>query len=576
MAAHTMQHTLPLLCSGAEADHSHLIESHPVALSSPASDGAHSAAHLTSSDTSREPSFSQQKSMLVPAHSESVLEQHAADSHSNSLNAGPLCPDPHAHLDGTPAQPHSDVADLAHAQPQPQPPSEVGHALPQPSQAQQHATHNQGQGSSPRQSAIYKLRSISVKHLITPKANPTDTTPTSGRPVAGAETAQSNRDLCSPETGAGKAAGALPLHVAGMSGSNETGNAGGALLSPRRSISLAKLRSQSLAKQPTAPHTVRQTVHATATSTAALSETPGPLIKPEAVSLRSPQRQALPRPEAGPALAALTKPSVSHSADSAAEPVEVTDIDVVMLPGTSEPAVNGAGTDMHVATATLLHPVTQQQGANRLTPGAHPVRVSISATDTRASLTLEVSEASWKGQASSSAVSADQRHTGHAVTAVPLHNGLQLDSHPAFQGPPDSTLASNGLHLAQDTDQQRQQADRQLLAVSAAALSQHPHNPADQLDDSETCNEAIASLERGQANEQLLHDKKDPASSPARRGTSGQGLLGKLEGSLRNLLFKSRSQPVATSAVRTHDQPMTCKKQHVLRPQPHIHSRMVQ
>ena len=502
--------------------------------------------------------------------------------------------------------------------------SSAGTSAPQPSgaalssQSEQHISEGVVQsgggasqggltplGSSPRQSAIHKLRSISVKHLfgIKPviaedplvRANDVDghssgtmQDPTTAVPaVLPAATVPATVPQAAAAGSSAAMSNTADLLVAIPPDAKHAGSSttGGAPLSPRRSISLAKLRSHSLAKQ--LPGTTSQPQAFTPFSQPPHSPTLNGFSPPlPTTAVRQPQSTPQP-PQAshyssavlGSAAATMVHDPLqgfdAHSAcaktttvaqhapgqqASAGTAVELADIDVMLL--------QEAGS----ASAPALAP---QLRAECVSPGDPSVRVSISADGQRASLSLQVTKESEAAGQTMQGYAGPSHSLSHSTSPVPDAATENADALLATAQMPDS-MQANAVQLEHQGTTANQSSWTGKVVSMGVQTAHHHHMQPDQayqqpllhpLEEPQShlwrvghapqANTAEDdSLSGNSQVEQQLHTgtlsnaKHLSASvSPGKKSKSGQGLLSKLEGGLRSLLYKSKSQPMQQAMV---------------------------
>ena len=663
--------------------------SHPLLLDSPHSDGAHSAAHLTSSDASQATSSPHQQStnsLLDTVHSQGrrhsfeasspsgETSQQAEDSGGHPVQASPAgtirqrAPSRHSEaapdsatavgslLDQEtsshssalygpapdmpmstcstsddmymPADEHQTSTDLLHVGE----PVNQHTALEAEQLSKPHTTGEpsmgqlQPQGSSPRKSAIHKLRSISVKHLfgikpLTPEGPTAALTrpgPTEGH-IAELSTVviQSSAGPAGSAQQAATTTGLVALPgrdhrtTSPPEGTLAGSNATNAIpLSPRRSISLAKLRTHSLGKQlPVLSNPTQQpqstpsvSIHAFGTHkpSMALSAALHPRASPEPAPHNSPD--ALPSSVAGsnqipgkdtsmyavtPAPAASVQPMQTLQA-SASTAVDLADINLVVLhdassapAGASAPAAAPA-----VASGVVGQDLPQDVYVPVL---SQAVRVSISADGQRASVTLQVADGAATAEHDTEIfAAADAGVKGLKSPSVMPHcqdtfvpvgeDSRRSDAHAASttalasSGQPDDSVRADAAQLKklqkklaqsisssaiQSAGEHHMQANQPMQQF----VPQQPHaqplpSPAGDISAVAAAAKECATV-TGRLDGDLSQPRPEGASqqpfscsSSSKKGKSGQGLLGKLEGGLRSLLYKSRSHSIQQTTVR--------------------------
>lgn len=682
------------MAAGVSPSQQQQLGSHPLLLDSPHSHGAHSAAHLTSSDASQATSSPHQQStnsLLNTVHSQArrhssvasspsrETSQQAGDSGGHSVQASPAgtirqlalshhseaepdsatavgslldqetsshssalyspAPDMPMSTCSTsddiymPADEHQTSTDLLHVE------EHVNqhivleaeqlskpHTIGEPSMGQL-----QPQGSSPRKSAIHKLRSISVKHLFgikaltpeAPRAALTRPGPTEGHIAElSAVLIQSSAGIAGSAQQAATTTGLVALPgrdhrttsppEGTLAGSNATN---GIPLSPRRSISLAKLRTHSLAKQlpvlsnPTLQpqSTPSDSIHAFATHKPSMALSAGLHLRanPEPASHNSPH--ALPSSVAGSnqipcqdtsmyavttAPAASVQPMQTLQA-SASTAVDLADINLIVLHDSSS-APAGASAPA-AAPAVASGAVGQDLPQNVYVPVlSHAVRVSISADGQRASVTLQVADGAATAEhdtqsfAAAAADAADAGVKGLKSPSVMPHcqdtfvpaGGDSQRSHAhaasttalASSGQPDDNVRADAAQLKKLQKNTAQSISSSAIQ-SAGERHMQAHQPmqrfvpqqhhAQPLPSPAGDTSAVAAAAKECATEtgRLARDLSLPlpegasqrpfsGSSSSKKGKSGQGLLGKPEGGLRSLLYKSRSHPIQQTTVR--------------------------
>ena len=502
---------------------------------------------------------------------------------------------------------------------------------------------SQGQtplGSSPRQSAIHKLRSISVKHLFgikpviaenpdatlvrangadghssgtvqylaaaaVPAATVSATVPATVLATVPATmlatmsaTMSATMPATMPQAAAGGSAAVLSntadLMVVSPDAKHAgSSTAGGAPLSPRRSISLAKLRSHSLAKQ--LPGNTSQPQAFTPVSKPPQSPTlNGGNTPVPTTAVRQPQSTLYP-PQAShyssvafrPVAAAIVHDPLqdfdAHNAcvkantvaqhapgqqASAGHAVELTEIHVVLL--------QEAGS----ASAPALAP---QLRAECVSPRNRSVRVSISADGQRVSLSLQVtrdSEAAWQtvqGYAapshslscSTSPVPDAATANAHAALATAQMrdlvqaNAVQLGHQgtTASQSSWTAKVASMGVQTAHHCDMQPDQAYQPppLYPLEESQTDLWHVGQAPRANTAEDDSLSGNSQGEQQLQTRTVTDANHLSASvsPGKKSKSGHGLLSKLEGGLRSLLYKSKSQPMQQVMV---SEPLGCSR----------------
>lgn len=411
-------------------------------------------------------------------------------------------------------------------------------------------------GSSPRQSAIHRLRSISVKHLfgIKPSATETATQPETSMgscntsinepPMSALVTAalaeqnekavrQQNAELHTIGV-QGPAMSAMP--IPGVTPGQDQGQAGphdkagacsniavSAQLSPRRSISLAKLRSQSLAKGSLQPHAQssldvgydQDHAHSSDSRQATLAAKPSTHSpQPHQTSNADVQHHLLlpgiVHYAGQPDVMSAAPTSVQEHQAAACAPVNLSDIDLGMSPEGSNVMAGDSVTDW-----------SRTERAEVLT---QPVKVSISTDGQRASMSLEVTDTQSEMQvplvdtqlsATNCSEKVQLAHQQSSAAGEPVELPQQL-----------MALALQQAGSAAGTDQ------------GNSAAGQYKAQPQP---------EAQGSAERPL-----------PGSSPTSTGRSSQGLLSRLEGGLRSLLYRSRSQVIQQPVVGNHALSVVC------------------
>lgn len=617
---HELQHItkcLRCLCTSADGSPSQQqqLASHAWFRSSPHSDGAHSAAHLTSSESSREASFTQQQSqtaLLATAHlhsqqkpalpvSPQASQQHSAARAEQLHAAVPENSDTrlqtrNAVLDGgqplesgvaqdgsgqysapdaaasAPMQPQeltqtcaqtgtckgervatqlSDAVSVTHQQVATHLSDAVESTVTEQHALVDHLQSDTSQvqplGSSPRQSAIHKLRSISVKHLFGIK-HMTNETPAAVGPVAGQSTGVQVLDIS-----AVPAPAVLPdrwptSHTDRAPACRST--AGTGLLSPRRSTSLAKLRSQSLAKGPLYPQA--QSAWLSPSTCQSHNNEADPAALPSLLGVSLPQTS---NADMKPASVSHTyvqeKPDICTASAAPAETqsacgchaavdaaVDVADISLVMQ-----------DVDNASAAADALQ---QKEGACLTTS----VRVSISTDGQRASVSLQVTDADSVGASTSQMPVTDAQHSAVKLSETPQHSsGSAQAEHQRWTA---AHLPHAAAVLGDDVQLMKQQscipnADRPMTSQQHSQQLTEADAPV-HVGFTAAADKQISAARQLEEHLQPEAEAEGNVSQPltgnslGRKGKSGQGFLG----GFKSWLYKSRSQSVQQYLVGKH------------------------